>query len=245
MGVWLRTAVEIGREAWHLPVAGVVSVAVYESDFDAVVEQIRQVLEPAVTRVIADTSESRADGAGALRPVQRHAHSLLYMLLVEETLVERRRRRSRVQRSNIVVIPSAVQNIRVENVAPAETLRSLTNLIDSLIHTQVLRIAESSEFATLDDLVFASAWSLERVGHVEVLRLVDGLDVVGVVVRHCWVGGPLDQAVDAAVDDHQGVDVQDGVLAVVVDEGAVFDALVLLFEVGGEGGAVAAALGLC
>lgn len=35
---------------------------------------------------------------------------------------------------------------------------------------------------------------------------------------------------------------QDGVLAVGVDEGAVFDALVLFFEVGGEGGAVAAAL---
>jgi hypothetical protein len=55
----------------------------------------------------------------------------------------------------------------------------------------------------------------------------------------------LDEAVDAAVDDHKGVDVQDGVLAVVVDEGAVFDALVLLFEVGGEGGAVAAALEGC
>jgi hypothetical protein len=55
----------------------------------------------------------------------------------------------------------------------------------------------------------------------------------------------LDEAVDAAVDDHQGVDVQDGVLAVVVDERAVFDALVLFFEVGGEGGAVAATLEGC
>lgn len=36
---------------------------------------------------------------------------------------------------------------------------------------------------------------------------------------------------------------EDGVFAVVVDKGAVFDALVLLFEVGGEGWAVAAALG--
>jgi len=36
--------------------------------------------------------------------------------------------------------------------------------------------------------------------------------------------------------------VQDGVLAVVVDKGAVLDSLILLFEVGGEGGAVAAAL---
>jgi hypothetical protein len=52
----------------------------------------------------------------------------------------------------------------------------------------------------------------------------------------------LDEAVDAAVDDHEGVDVQQGVLAVVVDEGAVGDLLVLGFEVGGEGGAVAAAL---
>lgn len=164
------------------------------------------------------------------------------MLLVEETFVERRRSRSRVQGSNIVVIPSAVQNIRIEHIAAAETLRSLTNLINSLVYAQVLRVADSSEFATLDDLVFASARSLEGVGHVEVLRLVDGLDVVGVVVGHCRVGGPLDQAVDAAVDDHQGVDVQDGVLAVVVDERAVFDALVLFFEVGGEGGAVAAAL---
>jgi len=31
----------------------------------------------------------------------------------------------------------------------------------------------------------------------------------------------LDQAVDAAIDDQQGVDVQDGVFAVVVDKCAV------------------------
>jgi hypothetical protein len=68
------------------------------------------------------------------------------------------------------------------------------------------------------------------------------LDAVGVVVGHGGVGGPLDETVDAAVDDHEGVDVQQGVLAVVVDEGAVGDLLVLGFEVGGEGGAVAAAL---
>jgi hypothetical protein len=74
------------------------------------------------------------------------------------------------------------------------------------------------------------------------LGLVDCLDVVGVVVGHGGVGGPLDQAVDAAVDDHQGIDVQDGVLAIVVDEGAVEDLLVLGFEVGGEGRAVSAAL---
>lgn len=227
---------------WYSPVACVVSVAVYESDFDAVVEKVGQVLEPAVTRVIADTSESSADGARTLRPVQRHAHGLLHVLLVEETLVERWRSRSRVQRSNIIVVASAVQNIRVKHVAAAETLSCLTDFINSLVHAQVLRIADSSEFATLDDLVFAGAGAFERVCHVEVLRLVDGLDVVGVVVGHCWVGGPLDEAVDAAVDDHQGVDVQDGVLAVVVDEGAVFDALVLLFEIGGEGGAVAATL---
>jgi hypothetical protein len=36
--------------------------------------------------------------------------------------------------------------------------------------------------------------------------------------------------------------VQDCVLAIVVDECAVLDLLVLLFEVGGESGAVAAAL---
>lgn len=35
---------------------------------------------------------------------------------------------------------------------------------------------------------------------------------------------------------------EDGILAVVVDKGAVFDALVLLFEVGGKGWAVAATL---
>jgi hypothetical protein len=52
----------------------------------------------------------------------------------------------------------------------------------------------------------------------------------------------LDEAVDAAVDDHEGVDVQDRVLAIIVDEGAIGDLLVLGFEVGREGGAVAAAL---
>lgn len=236
---------EIGREAWHLPVACVVSVAVHESDFDPVVEQIRQVLEPAVTRVIADTSESRAHSAGALRPVQRYTHGLLYMLLVEEAFIERRRSGSRVQRGDVVVVPAAVQDVRIEHIATAETLGCLTDFIDSLVHAQVLGIADGSEFATLDDLVFASTGAFEGVGHVEVLGFVDGLDVVGVVVGHCRIGGPLDQAVDAAVDDHQCVDVQDGVLAVVIDKRAVFDALVLFFEVGREGGAVAAALGLC
>jgi hypothetical protein len=52
----------------------------------------------------------------------------------------------------------------------------------------------------------------------------------------------LHEAVDAAVDYHEGIDVQDGVLAIVVDERTVLDALVLFFEVGREGGAVAAAL---
>jgi hypothetical protein len=112
-------------ECGSLPVAGVVSVAVYKSDFDSVIKQIRQILEPAITRVIADTPERRADSPRALSPVQRHAHSLLHMLLVEETLIERRRRGSRVQRSDIVVIPSTVQNIRIENIAATETLRSL------------------------------------------------------------------------------------------------------------------------
>jgi hypothetical protein len=229
-------------ECGSLPVAGVVSVAVYKSDFDSVIKQIRQILEPAITRVIADTPERRADSPRALSPVQRHAHSLLHMLLVEETLIERRRRGSRVQRSDIVVIPSTVQNIRIENIAATETLRSLADLVDSLIHAQVLRIANGGEFATLNDLVFTSAGALERIGHVEVLGLVDRLDVVGIVVGHCRVSGPLHEAVDAAVDYHEGIDVQDGVLAIVVDERTVLDALVLFFEVGREGGAVAAAL---
>lgn len=167
------------------------------------------------------------------------------MLLVEESLIERRGSRSRVQRSNVVVIASAVQDIRIENIAPAETLRSFTNFVDSLVDAEVLRVPDSSELAAIDDLIFAGTRAFERVGHVEVLGFVDGLDVVGVVVGHCWVGGPLDEAVDAAVDDHEGVDVQDGVLAVVVDERAVFDALVLFFEVGRKGGAVAAALEGC
>ena len=109
------------------------------------------------------------------------------------------------------------------------------------------RVAQGGCFAAVYDLVAAGSGALEGIGHVKVLGLVDGLDAVGVVVCHCVVGGPLDEAVDAAVDDHEGVDVQDRVLAVVVDEGAVGDLLVLGFEVGREGGAVAAALicGIC
>jgi hypothetical protein len=166
------------------------------------------------------------------------------MLLVEETLVERRRSRSRIQRSNIVVIPPTVQNIRVQNVRSTKALGGLADVVYSRVDPEVLRVTHSRCFAAVDDLVAAGSRSLEAVGHVQVLGLVYGLDAVGVVVGHCGVGGPLDEAVDAAVDDHEGVDVQEGVFAVVVDEGAVGDLLVLFFEVGGEGWAVASALGV-
>jgi hypothetical protein len=164
------------------------------------------------------------------------------VFLIEEALVERRRSGGRVQRRDIIVIPSTVQLIRIQNVRSAEALCRFTDVVYGLVDSQIQRIAQSGCFAAVYDLVAAGARALEGVGHVEVLGLVDGLDAVGVVVGHGRVGGPLDEAVDAAVDDHEGVDVQQGVLAVVVDEGAVGDLLVLGFEVGGEGGAVAAAL---
>jgi hypothetical protein len=225
-----------------LPITSIISIAIDKRDFNPAVQQESQILKPAISGIIAYAPESAADGRGALGPVQRDAHSLLNMFLIEETLVERRRSRSWIQRRDIVVIPSTVQDVRIENIRPAERLRRLANIVHRLVDSQVQRVAQRGCFAAVYDLVAASSGALEAVGHVEVLGLVDGLDAVGVVVGHGGVSGPLDEAVDAAVDDHEGVDVQERVLAVVVDKGAVGDLLVLGFEVGREGGAVAAAL---
>ena len=224
------------------PITSIIPIAVDKRDFNPTVQQESQILEPAVARVIAYAPESAANGRGALGPVQRDAHRLLHMFLIEETLVERRRSRSRVQSRDIIVIAPTVQDVRIENIRPAERLRRLADIVHRLVDSQVQRVAQGGCFAAVYDLVAAGSGALEGIGHVKVLGLVDGLDAVGVVVCHCGVGGPLDEAVDAAVDDHEGVDVQDRVLAIIVDEGAIGDLLVLGFEVGREGGAVAAAL---
>jgi hypothetical protein len=226
------------------PITSIIAIAIDQRDFDPAVQEEGQISEPAISGVVAYAPEGAADGPGALRPVQRDAHFPLHVLLVEETLVKGRRSRGWIQRRDIVVIPPAVQNIRVQNVRSAETLRRLTDVVHRRVDPEVLRVAYGRCFAAVDDLVAAGSRAFKRVGHVQVLGLVHGLDAVGVVVGHSGVGGPLDEAVDAAVDDHEGVDVQEGVFAVVVDEGAVGDLLVLFFEVGGEGWAVASALGV-
>lgn len=46
------------------PVAGVVAVAVGESDFDAVFEEVRDVFEPAGAIVVADRAEGGGDSGG-------------------------------------------------------------------------------------------------------------------------------------------------------------------------------------
>lgn len=123
------------------------------------------------------------------------------MLLVEETFVERGWGWRRVESANIIVIPSAIQHVRIKHVGTTERLGRFTNIVDGVVYSQVLRVADFSCVAAGDDLVFAGAGALEGVGHVLPLGLVDGLDAVGVIVGHGWVGGPLDESIDAAVDD--------------------------------------------
>lgn len=230
------------RDWTSLPVTSIVSVTVDEGDFDAVVEEVFEVFEPAITRVVAYASEGCADCAGTLGPVERDTHFFLDPLLVEEALVERRRRRRRVQGCDVVVVATAVEDVRVEDVRATEGLSCFADVVDGVVYAQVLRITHGRCLAAIDDLVSAGARTLEGVGHVLPLGFIDGLDSVGVVVRHGWIGRPLDEAIDAAVDDHQSVNVQNDIFAVIVYKGAVLDTLVLFFEVGGEGWAVAATL---
>jgi hypothetical protein len=232
----------VGWSVANVPITSIIPIAIDKRDFDPTVQQESQILEPAVPGIIAYTPESSTNSPRTLRPVQRNPHLPLHPLLIEETLVKRRRSRRRIQRSNIVIIPPAVKNIRVQHITPAETLRGLADIIHSRVDPEGFRISYGCCFTAVDDLIATGARVLKGSGHVEVLGLVYGLDAVGVVVGHCRVGGPLDEAVDAAVDYHESVDVEEGVFAVVVGEGAVGDLLVLFFEVGGEGGAVAAAL---
>lgn len=226
-----------------VPITSIIPIPINKRDFNPTVQQESQILEPAISGIVAHAPESSTNSPRTLRPIQRNTHLALHPLLVQEPLVKRRRSRRRIQRRNIVIIPAPVQNIRVQHVTPAETLRGLANIIHSRIDPEGFRISYGCCFTAVDDLIATGPRVFKGGGHVQVLGLVDGLDAVGVVVGHCRVGGPLDEAVDAAVDYHEGVDVQEGVFAVVVGEGAVDDLLVLFFEVGGEGGAVAAALG--
>lgn len=70
---------------------------------------------------------------------------------------------------------------------------------------------------------------------------VDGLDVVGVVICEFGVEGLLDEEIDTAVDDTQGVEVDDELFACFID-GLVCDELVLLLEVGSKGRSVSSAV---
>lgn len=121
------------RGGCSLPVTSVVSVAVDEGYFDPVVEKVGEVFEPAVPGVVAYAPESCADGAGALCPVERDTHFFLHVLLVEEAFVERGWGWRRVESADVIVVPSAIQHVRIQHVGATERLGRFADVVDCLV----------------------------------------------------------------------------------------------------------------
>lgn len=157
------------------------------------------------------------------------------MRLVEVEGVERRGEGVRVERREVVVVVVRVLEIRAADLVAAERLGRRADPVDGGVDADVVGVVRFRYFDALGDLVPAAPVALPRVYHAQVDGLVDGLDAVGVVVRHLRVVRVHDLTVYARVNEDEGVQVEDVVLAVTPVPCAVFDLLILLFEEGKEG----------
>lgn len=95
----------------------------------------------------------------------------------------------------------------------AKRLRLGTDLVDSRVAADIVRVVHARDGLALVDLVPTAALAHVRVQHVLVHGVVDGLDPVRVVIGNVRVRRPLHLAVDAGVDEEEGVQVDDVLLA--------------------------------
>jgi len=228
------------------PVARVVAVAVDEGDFDSGIQDISQIVEvsphvgPGVVTYRGEGVVHAVDGLGE---VDGDSQRALDPVLIQEANVELGRERVRVEVGDVVVTPAGVEDVGTLNVVAAELVRPAARRVDGGVVAVELGVPFVGEALALLDQVPAAARATPGVDGVVVEGLVDGLDTVGVVVRHLRVGELLRGEVHAAVDDAQRVEVDVVRLALCLD-GAVGDLLVLLLEEGRERGPVAPAVGL-
>ena len=215
-----------------VPVAGEIAIAVHQCNLDTVVQKISHVWQGCVAWVCTQLVEAVLDGARRRCPVQRYTDGLLHVRLIEESLVELRRRS--IDRSDVEVASVGSIAVPVHDVGVAESLRRLADRIDCCIVAQVLWITIASRLVTVHDLISASTRHVPSFFHILHLRVVDGFNSICVVGSDFDVGRPHRQTVGTTVDDEQCVQIQFLGLrcAVASLDCAIIDLLVLLFEIG-------------
>lgn len=219
------------------PVAGVVAVAVDEADLDAGVEQVGEVGEVAAADVaagvVADGGEGVVDAVDGFAVVDGHAERALHPVLGEEAEEVGRRKGVRVDGRDVVVVAPGFGHVRALDVVGAVAVGVLARVVDGDVVADEVGVADGGEVVARVDAVTAAAGLVECVEGALVRALVDGLDVVGVVVGHLGVIWFLGEEIDATVDDAEGVEVDIVVITRRV-EGSVGYPFVLLFEESGE-----------
>jgi hypothetical protein len=221
----------------------IIPIPIHKRDLNPRIQKIRQILLPPGSRIIANTPKRRTNRTIRLRPIQRHTQPLLHMGLVQPALVPRVGERRRARRRNVVVVDVAVE-IRVSNCFCAECFCGLAEPVYGCVEALVCGVVEETCVSAYFNLGEAAVWAVEVVDYVVISRLIIRLDAIRIIKCHLRVRRPLHISIHAAVDDEQGVEVQDvGLVLRVPVLGVVAYAVVLLLEIGGEAGAVAAAVG--
>lgn len=219
------------------PVAGVVAVAVHQADLDAGVEQVGEVGEVAAAdvaaRVVADGGEGVVDAVDGFGVVDGHAERALHPVLGEEAEEVRGREGVRVDGGDVVVVAPGFDHVRALDVVGAVAVGVLARVVDGDVVADEVGVAHGGEVVAVVDAVTAAAGLVECVEGALVGALVDGLDVVGVIVGHRGVIRFLGEEVDATVDDAEGVEVDVVVITCRVER-SVGDPFVLFFEESGE-----------
>ena len=187
-----------------LTVAHIISVAVDQRDFDAMIQDVAKIFEVATASVIARRLKRIEDGVDADREVDGYAEGLLHPMLVQEADEVVGREWIRVEVCDVIRVALCPTSVRVE-IGPNEptgrskatysarrdvgTLdrvgtevdRVHTGLVHSGVVVQVARIQFACSVATLDDGITTAARPLERMDGIIILRLVDRLEPVSVL----------------------------------------------------------------
>jgi hypothetical protein len=111
-----------------------------------------------------------------------------------------------------------------------ELLGFATQVVDSAVDSSILRVEDDGSVAAGVDLIVASTLTVKSLVHLLLNCGIEKLKTIGVVSSNLNIGGPLNQTIDAGVDEHYSVQLENNILF--RRQGSILDELVLLLEIG-------------
>lgn len=144
---------------------------------------------------------------------------------------------------DVVDVPTGASDVHVLDEIYAVSVGCLAGLIDCVIAAGKIGISFGCECPAIEYSVSAAdVGPVEIVDSLLVGGLVDGLYAISVVVCHCEGSHLLGQEIHAAIDDAEGVKMNDKGISCLVDR-AVCNAHVLFLEEGRESRSVTTTVG--